>query len=86
MIYLGLSLFLFVLLFVLRQPVTKFFEWISPFVWRAAIGLVCLYALHLTASYVGEEWSVPINYFTAGFSVICGVPGVIGIFVLSFFM
>ena len=70
MIYLGLSLFLFLLLFVLRQPVTKFFEWISPFVWRAAIGLVCLYALHLTA----------------GFSVICGIPGVIGILVLSFFM
>uniref|UniRef100_UPI00406D3EF9 pro-sigmaK processing inhibitor BofA family protein n=1 Tax=Chryseomicrobium sp. FSL W7-1435 TaxID=2921704 RepID=UPI00406D3EF9 len=86
MVYLGLSLFLLIVLYVLRKPLAHLFDWSGRFLWRAAVGILCLYVVHLTASYTGSDWYIPINYFTAGFTVICGVPGVLGIVILSFLL
>lgn len=46
--------------------------------------MLCLYAAHLTASFIGSDWQVPITYFTAAFAIVCGFPGVVGVVVLSF--
>lgn len=83
MVYLGLSLFVLLCLMILRFPFAQFMEGFSYFFLRSMVGVVCLYALHLTASYSGWEWHVPINVFTTGFAILCGFPGVVGILVLS---
>lgn len=84
MIYLGLSLFVLCSFVLLRFPLTAFWERVSQFFMRAMMGAVSLYALHLTAGFSGWDWEVPITYFTAGFALLCGVPGVLGVLVLSF--
>ena len=84
MIYLGLSLFLLAILAVARKPLYTIIDLSGRFLWRAAIGMLCLYAAHLTASFIGSDWQVPITYFTAAFAIVCGFPGVVGVVVLSF--
>lgn len=84
MIYLGLSLFVLATLVVLRFPFASVWEQHSQIGMRAMVGAVSLYALHLTAGFSGWDWEVPITYFTAGFALLCGVPGVLGVLLLSF--
>ncbi|MFC4353474.1 pro-sigmaK processing inhibitor BofA family protein [Chryseomicrobium palamuruense] len=84
MIYLGLSLFVLASLVLLRFPFSSLWDRLSQLFMRAMVGAVSLYALHLTAGFSDFEWEVPITYFTAGFALLCGIPGVLGVLVLSF--
>lgn len=49
---------------------------------NAAAGIICFAAINLTSRYTGV--CIPINYYSASFSTVLGLPGVFGMLIANF--
>ena len=62
----------------------SFFEAVSVFWFRVAFAFLLLFIIHLVVGYNG--YNMPINLFSVFTVAILGIPGVLGIAFLIFFL
>ncbi len=66
-------IFLLIFYFKTKKPFKNFFIF-------SVISLSLLFIVNLTEKFTGIY--IPINYFTAGTAVFCGMPGIIAVVIL----
>ncbi|AVK82127.1 hypothetical protein C3943_00370 [Lysinibacillus sp. B2A1] len=75
---------LFLYVIIRHAKMGKILEGMSVFWFRFAFAFLLLFIIHLSMGYVG--YNIPINLFSVLTIAILGIPGVLGITALIFFL
>ncbi|MGE7112877.1 pro-sigmaK processing inhibitor BofA family protein [Lysinibacillus sp. NPDC047702] len=75
---------LFLYVIIRHAKMGKILEGMSVFWFRFAFAFLLLFIIHLSIGYVG--YNIPINLFSVLTIAILGIPGVLGITALIFFL
>jgi len=75
---------LFLYVIIRHAKLGKILEGMSVFWFRFAFAFLLLFIIHLSIGYVG--YNIPINLFSVLTIAILGIPGVLGITALIFFL
>lgn len=75
---------LFLYVIIRHAKMGKILEGMSVFWFRFAFAFLLLFVIHMSLGYVG--YNIPINLFSVLTIAILGIPGVLGITALIFFL
>jgi len=75
---------LFLYVIIRHAKMGRILEGMSVFWFRFAFAFLLLFVIHLSLGYVG--YNIPINLFSVLTIAILGIPGVLGITALIFFL
>jgi len=75
---------LFLYVIIRHAKLGKILEGMSVFWFRFAFAFLLLFIIHMSLGYVG--YNIPINLFSVLTIAILGIPGVLGITALIFFL
>ncbi|GLC90583.1 pro-sigmaK processing inhibitor BofA family protein [Lysinibacillus piscis] len=77
---------LFLYIIIRHVKLGKVLEGLSVFWFRVAFAFLLLFTLHIGLGYLEYAVSVPINIFSVLTIAILGIPGLLGIVALIFFL